>query len=423
MGRIYKTITEVTDFGPYITKVLLKPDGEADFENAMPDKENFRVYIVRKKISKDYPWPALFGTRPEIPMEGEVKVLNAVKADEMGNEAENGKWIMLEIETDPRNSLNSIINFNGRFNTFIDVNIKVEQLEDIVCKNGFVKKGIYDQNDGNRILLGELLEEGLYDNEDIPLRYVYYRPEKNASDKKYPLIIWLHGGGEGGEDTIISAIGNKVVNLIEPDIQKIFGGAYLLSPQCPTLWMDDGKGGILDTPDTIYANALEGLIQNFIDEHEDIDKDRIYIGGDSNGGYMTIRMIIENPSRYAAGFPVCEGYLDSWFTDETEKKVAEVPLWFTAAKTDNILPVEKYAVPTYKRLCGLDAEVHLTLFDNVCDKTGLYFKEDGSPFEYSGHWSWIPMLNNECRTDYDGTLVKYNGKEVTILEWLAAHKK
>ncbi len=422
MGRKYKTITEVTDFGPYITKVLLDTDDK--LINTILDKDNFGIHITKKKITEDYPWPALFGQRPEIPMEGDFEVLRAVVSDGMGNEDENGSYIMLLISADPRNSLNSVINFNGRFNTFIDVNMQIEQKQDIICGDRIIEKGIYDQNEGNRIELGELLQEDVYDKSDIALRYVYYEPvSKTESSLRHPLIIWLHGGGEGGEDTIISAIGNKVVNLITPDKQSIFGGAYLLSPQCPTLWMDDGKGGILDTPDTIYAEALEGLIQNFIDNHKDIDTDRIYIGGDSNGGYMTIRMIIENPARYAAGFPVCEGYLDEWFTPDTEKKVSMVPLWFTAARTDNILPVDKYAVPTYKRLQALGAEVHLTLFDKVIDHTGLYVNEDGSPFEYSGHWSWIPMLNNECKTDYDGSPVIYGGREVTILEWLAAHVK
>ncbi|MFR7621595.1 MAG: hypothetical protein ACLUYY_13305 [Blautia sp.] len=45
------------------------------------------------------------------------------------------------------------------------------------------------------------------------------------------------------------------------------------------------------------------------------------------------------------------------------------------------------------------------------------------PFEYIGHWSWIPMLNDECVLDYDGKPVMTDGKETPILEWMAAQKK
>ncbi len=39
--------------------------------------------------------------------------------------------------------------------------------------------------------------------------------------------------------------------------------------------------------------------------------------------------------------------------------------------------------------------------------------------KYVGHWSWIPMLNNENRLDYDGSQVMVDGKPVTICQWLA----
>ncbi|KYD11791.1 hypothetical protein B4119_2288 [Parageobacillus caldoxylosilyticus] len=57
--------------------------------------------------------------------------------------------------------------------------------------------------------------------------------------------------------------------------------------------------------------------------------------------------------------------------------------------------------------------VHLSLFDDVHDTTGLYKNADGTPYQYNGHWSWIYVYNNECVTTI-------NGKTTTIMEWLAA---
>jgi len=43
---------------------------------------------------------------------------------------------------------------------------------------------------------------------------------------------------------------------------------------------------------------------------EVFDTNRIYIGGDSNGGYMTMLMIRDYPSYFAAAFPTCEALRD-----------------------------------------------------------------------------------------------------------------
>ena len=54
------------------------------------------------------------------------------------------------------------------------------------------------------------------------------------------MILWLHGGGEGGSDPLFAYTSNQVVNLIKDNIQAYYDGAYELVPQCPTSWMDDG---------------------------------------------------------------------------------------------------------------------------------------------------------------------------------------
>ena len=62
------------------------------------------------------------------------------------------------------------------------------------------------------------------------------------------MIVWLHGGGEGGTDIEIALLGSKVTALTDENIQQNFedesrDGAYVLAVQCPTMWMDgDGNG-------------------------------------------------------------------------------------------------------------------------------------------------------------------------------------
>jgi hypothetical protein len=81
-------------------------------------------------------------------------------------------------------------------------------------------------------------------------------------------------------------------------------------------------------------------------------------------------------------------------------------------------------VPTYERLIKAGGKnIHFTFWDHICDLHGLFRDSEGKPYEYIGHFAWIPMLNDDCKTDYNGKPVTIDGKEVTLLEWLSHQKK
>ena len=95
---------------------------------------------------------------------------------------------------------------------------------------------------------------------DITLHYASYAPKED--NKKNPLVIWLHGAGEGGTDPTIAITGNKVVNLATDKMQNIFNGAYILAPQSDTMWMNDGTGSYTKDGTSKYTKALMNLIDN-----------------------------------------------------------------------------------------------------------------------------------------------------------------
>lgn len=244
----------------------------------------------------------------------------------------------------------------------------------------------------------------------VTLTYADYAPAKDKV--KNPLVIWLHGMGEGGTDPTIPIAGNKAANFASKDIQSYFGGAYVLAPQTPTYWMD----GFTSFGDgtSKYEQALMSLIKDYVAQNKDIDTDRIYIGGDSNGGYMTMLMIRDYKDYFAAAVVACEALKDSLITDEQINEMKDLPIWFVAAKTDTVVPPNDYTVPTYNRLVNAGAkDVHMSLFDNVVDTSGLYKKSDQTPYEYNGHWSWIYVYNNEVSK-------VINGKKTTMMQWLAS---
>lgn len=294
--------------------------------------------------------------------------------------------------------------------------------------------------------------DGTYTGDDKTLTYGYYTPEEDANKTgKKPLIVWLHGAGEGGTDPSIAVLGNQVSNLSKPLIQDYFvtdsvSGAYVLAPQTPTMWMDNGDGqqGGSDVGESIYTEALFGLIQNFVTTHSDIDANRVYLGGCSNGGWMTVEMLSKHGEFFAAAYPIAVPFdKTAVLTDAELTRLSNVPMWITHAKADNTVKI----VDDGKALAELNSNslyiemlkegatnVHYTLFDTVTVDN----------VTYDGHWSWIFTLRDECSkvqattgSGADGAFVladfkvgtaqtetvNVNGSAATLWGWIAAQSK
>ena len=230
---------------------------------------------------------------------------------------------------------------------------------------------------------------------DVTLTYASYEPWSLKGDGvANPLVIWLHGGGEGGVDVSITLLGNEVVSLIRPQIQSHFtteggaGGAYVLSVQCPTMWMGTSKGfGHGDYP-SLYADVLKSCIDEFVDQHPDVDRNRIYLGGCSNGGYMTMHMLIRNPRYFAAAFPTCEAYMDQYISDTEIKALAEENIWFVQSYDDTTVDAKTHCIPTFQRLVKAGAKnVWMSMFETV---EGI----DNPGQKLFGHFSWCYLFND-----------------------------
>jgi predicted peptidase len=328
---------------------------------------------------------------------------------------DNGTYLTLEMLVGPTESLGSPLNYYNRSNAWIDCEYSITQ-EKPISTDSLMITGIKAEKLGKQFRLGvDDFSLGSYTYNDakwgeITLGYAAFKPE-TAGNR--PLIIWLHGGGEGGTDATIPLSANKSVNLASDEIQEIFGGAYVLVPQTPTRWMDDGTGESMHSPGAMYTRSLKYLIDQYVADNPGVDTNRIYLGGCSNGGYMTIDLLLDYPEYFAAAYPVCEGMHDVELTDSDIETLKKTPMWFTTAATDRTLPAPANTVGTYDRLVKAgDERVLLTYYRDIHDLSGKYFDEEGNPYEYNGHWSWIHVYNNE------NTLI-IDGKETTIMEWLA----
>src|SRR6266850_3254416 len=127
--------------------------------------------------------------------------------------------------------------------------------------------------------------------EKIEINYLLFLPkgyEANAQ-KRWPLILFLHGAGERGTNVWKVATHGPPKNVTSnPDFPFI-----VVSPQCPEgeIWSND---------------ALLALLDEITLKHA-VDTSRIYLTGLSMGGYGTWRLGLTHPEKFAAIVPICGG--------------------------------------------------------------------------------------------------------------------
>lgn len=233
--------------------------------------------------------------------------------------------------------------------------------------------------------------------------YAFYKPAQETKT----LVVWLHGLGEGGTektDPSIVLLGAEAGQLAGEEFQNMMNGAYILAPQCPTYWMDnDGKkgnykdGGIQADGTSYYTESLHELIADTVKK---TGAEKVLISGCSNGGYMSLVLALNYTNEYDGYVLVCEAVTDAHITDEQLTAIKDLPLYFIYSNDDPIVDPKTCEQPTIERLKKIGAtNLHVATTDQVVDTSGRFKQEDGSPYAYMGHWSWIYFFNNESVCD------------------------
>lgn len=387
----YKIVVNGYDWGPSVSSAIVSLDNKI---NAIDPKD---IFVVETK--KWY---------PKKPNEGfsnsdfNRTIINAYLCDEKGNKVKGAsKYFVLDFKVSPNEGSPFLYDFMvTQQNNWADpyyLTISLAEGKSLVSGKNKINKLNIDTKLTEKIMPEvSKFESSKYTDDNIALNYAYYTPKKDSG--KNPLVIWLHGMGEGGTDTSVTLLGNKITALVSDETQKMLGNAYVLAPEAQTFWMDNGSGNIDKFDGTSkYDKVLISLIKNFVENHPDIDKTKIIIGGCSNGGFMTLRTVALNPNYFSAAYPICEPYTDKLLSDDMINSLKNVPIWFTLAINDPVVPPMINELPTFARLVKAGAkDVHMSLFSSVKDTSGLYKNDKGEPYEYNGHWSWIYTLNNKC---------------------------
>ncbi len=178
----------------------------------------------------------------------------------------------------------------------------------------------------------------------IGCKYLLFLPEEyGKSDKKWPLILFLHGAGERGSnlDVVKKHGPPKIV-----ETKKDFG-FIVVSPQCPK---DDWW------PDKV--DVLMGLLDEIVKKYN-VDEERVYLTGLSMGGYGTWTLGCAHPERFAAIVPICGGGR-RFFAG----RLKDTPVWaFHGAKDRTVNPDESEVM--VKAVNGTGGNAKLTVYPDA----------------------------------------------------------
>jgi len=193
----------------------------------------------------------------------------------------------------------------------------------------------YENKTLNYRLLSPLDLKEKYHFENILNNNLLVPIDKN---QKYPLILFLHGAGERGNDNERQLYHIDSI-LANSEFQTKYA-CFVLAPQCPEeqRWVEvDWSLDSHTIPEQISEPLfLTSLLLDSLIKKYPIDENKIYIMGLSMGGYGTWDLIARFPNKFAAAVPVCGGG-----DENTASKIKNIPIWAFHGFKDKLVKVTR----------------------------------------------------------------------------------
>jgi predicted peptidase len=238
----------------------------------------------------------------------------------------------------------------------------IERFGEWLDVQGLLKKKVYNP----AFDLYQRKEFAYAEDKVLPYRILY--PENYDKTKKYPLLLFLHGAGERGNDNEKQLIHGATL-FVSAENRKNFPAIVVL-PQCPenSYWAST----TIDRTQQPYQikfdytttapwpqEAANELVKKLIKE-EAVDPAKVFITGLSMGGMGTFESVYRHPDLYAAALPICGGGDVALY----DKRILKTSFWIFHGDADAVVNV-KLSREMVEKLKILKASVKYSEYPGV----------------------------------------------------------
>jgi predicted peptidase len=210
--------------------------------------------------------------------------------------------------------------------------------------------------------------------------------------KKYPVVLFLHGRGESGNDNERQLIHGASLFLADSNRHRF--PAVVIFPQCKegSYWANltriENNNGSLTFQFQPKGKPTRDLdlvmrLMSGLRKEEWFDKKQFYLGGLSMGGMGTFELLSRKPGWFAAAVPICGGAHEA----RAKSFAKKTPVWIFHGIADDVVPV-RFSETMAKAIETAGGAPKLTLYPGV------------------GHNAW-----------------DFTFKEPELLPWLFSHRK
>lgn len=183
------------------------------------------------------------------------------------------------------------------------------------------------------------ISDSANDPEVRAFQYLVLPPEQLEPGKQYPLVLFLHGAGERGDDPR-KVIVHLPERMLENPYRERFQ-CFFVAPQCPEqkMWIEqhwsEKESVVMPKEPTrelrMAYQALEESLKRY-----PVDLERVYVTGLSMGGYGAWELAMRHPMRFAALVAICGGGDES-----SVERLQGLPIWAAHGDQDATVPVER----------------------------------------------------------------------------------
>ena len=186
-----------------------------------------------------------------------------------------------------------------------------------------------------------------FEGGEINIGYYVFLPESFDINKKYPLVLFLHGAGERGDGS------EEELRILEKNALPRYAGEgkeypfILICPQCH-------ENFVWNNMVVSLKKLVDGVVEIY-----NADLDRIYCTGISMGGFGTWEMGVSYPRYFAAIAPICGGGF-SW----RASALKDMPVWAFHGDADNVVPIS-YSQTMVDAVNAAGGNAKFTIFPGV----------------------------------------------------------